>query len=513
MDFVTDRLSDKTIRIFWIFVLSSAVFWTFMPPLIFAFYRPDTAEMMMVGKHWLLASYKHPAMQGWIVEILSNFTGRAEFTPYLASQLAVILTVWCVWKLAREYLTPPLALAAALSLLTYIYFNYESTLYNNRTFMRAFEALAIYWLYCAFQYNKLRYWVGTGAALAAGIYGNFATFLLVLGIVAFMLVDSNARKYWRSPGPYVTTGVCFLLFIPLLVWLFRHDFALISYAQNGLTGCVSFRGHFCWPIRFAGSQILLFFPILIALLPLTGIGWKWNVPHLWGKSTKDRFLTFFILFPFLLTLLISAGNGHKIRGALGCQIWILLPIFILYTAQNLRETPEAVRRSLTVTAGIMILFASLAVGMVHYSPLIQNRSARMHYPAQKIAAEVTRIWNEHYSTPLKYVRGDDWPAMALVFYGSSHPDEYSPLWSDDADFRKHGGVLIWQEKAGKTEFRMQNHFANTDFSYVPETSAPLEEWLAEFPNRIALPSLEFEPETSFPVEKVRVGMALVPPEN
>jgi hypothetical protein len=45
-------------------------------------------EMMVVGQNWVLTTHKHPAFQGWVVEILSQIFYHAEFVPYLAAQIA-----------------------------------------------------------------------------------------------------------------------------------------------------------------------------------------------------------------------------------------------------------------------------------------------------------------------------------------------------------------------------------------------------------------------------------------
>ena len=160
-------------RLSWIlgaFLAVHCCFWALGPWFFLPYYRPDTLEMIMVGKHWLLSTWKHPGMQGWIVEIISQITGEVTIAPYIAAQLAVAIGVWGLWKFAREFLSPTAALAAAVSMLTFIYFNYESLLYNNRTFLRAFEMLAIWWVYCAFKTNRIRYWILTGVIFGAALY-------------------------------------------------------------------------------------------------------------------------------------------------------------------------------------------------------------------------------------------------------------------------------------------------------------------------------------------------------
>ncbi|MBP3694513.1 MAG: glycosyltransferase family 39 protein [Thermoguttaceae bacterium] len=500
-------------RLSWIlgaFLAVHCCFWALGPWFFLPYYLLDTPEMIMVGKHWLLSTWKHPGMQGWIVEIISQITGEVTIAPYIAAQLAVAIGVWGLWKFAREFLSPTAALAAAVSMLTFIYFNYESLLYNNRTFLRAFEMLAIWWVYCAFKTNRIRYWILTGVILGAALYCKLMAFLLIIGIVSFMVVDPEARKYWRTPGPWVTTGICALLFLPFILWLFQNDFAPYKYAMNRAVGSPApWYTHITYPLRFAFSQLGPLLPIFIALLPMTGMPWKWQRKKRSELEMKYRFLRFMLFFPLFAIIVISMVNGSMIRTALGDVIWLFFPVWLLCGLEYVKDTPKALRRVLSITAAEMVLMAAISVSVIHFSPMINGRGSRIHYPGPAIAAEVTKVWESHFDEPLEYVRGDDWPCMAVSLYGKSRPDVYSPLWMTDEEFRKKGGVLLWQLPVNGKCRSIQN-FSNLDFFYTEE-NVPSPDWLAKFPNRIDLPPMEFSPQTRFAVLPEGVGIALVPP--
>ncbi len=496
-------------RIFWIFVSLHALFWAFVPPFFMPYFRTDTVEMLVIGKQWILATDKHPAFPGWAVEILSQIMGNAPFVPYLAAQIAAVTAIWCVWKLGKEFLSPQLALVAALAMLAYVYFGYDSTNYNNRTFMRAFNALATYWTYRAFQTNRKRFWIGVGIALAGGIYSKFTMFLLALTIVSFMFVDSNVRKYWKTSGPYVTIGVCFLLFTPLLFELIQRGFAPFLHAKSSISyGEIS---HWKWGMRFALFQLPIILPVMVMLIPELGVCWKWNWRRVWGQETKDRFLTFMILFPYFLTILIAFVNGRRIRADLGCQIWIFLPVFLLYTAAKVRDDWTAIRCSLRLIGATMAFGAALSFVLIYFAPLFSGEASRRYYPAEELTREVERIWSEHFDTPFLWVRGDDWPCCAVVIKGNS-ANVFSPNWATEEEFRKSGGILLWQITDPSEEMRFHNYFSNNDFFYR-ENREPLTEWLDKFPQKKILEPIELAPNTRFPAKKFKTGIAIVPPEG
>lgn len=497
-------------RIFWFLLSLHFLFWSFAVPIFMPFYRSDTVELTIIGRQWVVATQRHGAFNSWVLEILSQVTGGANFVPYLAAQIAILIAVWSVRQLGKEFLSYRMATLSALSLLVYYFFTYESTNFNNSTFMEAFTPLTLYWVFKAFQTNRMKYWIGTGFALAGGIYCEFSMFLVVLAIVSFMFVNAEARKYWRAPGPYVTTGVCFLLFIPLLIWLFESNFSLFTYAKWSLS-----RGEpscWKWALYFLAGQIPVILPLLLVLVPELGVGWKWNRSHIWGKEIKNQFLTFMIFFPLLFTVCISVINQQRVAPVNGSQIWLILPVFLIHTAAKVRDDFISFRRSLGIIFAGMILWGGIAFISVYYSPVFRGEVSRRYYPGKELAAEVTRLWEEHFQTPVPYLRGDDWPCDAVAIYGKDRPEIFSPLWSSEEDCRKKGCVLLWQIPDKKGRIRTQNHFMNDDF-YYSENQEPAPEWLAKFPDRIELPMIELRYATSFRSEPVFVKIALVPPEG
>jgi len=500
--------------IFWTVVLLHACFWTFAPPYFIPNYRIDTLEMMVIGQHWVLATFKHPAFQGWVVEILSQIFLHAEFVPYLAAQIAVVLSVWGIWKLAQKFLSPQLALIAALAMLSYIYFNFESTLYNNRTFMRAFWILAIYFLYCATENGQKRYWILTGIMLGLGLACKLTTFLLIFTILVYMFADPYARKFWKTPGPYLSTGICFLIFLPFLLWYIKHQFAILEYAHGSIAPVPpTLFDHFRDPIRFASTQLFAIAPILIPLLPFLGFRWKLNWSRI-GGTPESRFLILFIFFPFLIQILIAAYLGGRMRTAHGCPLWVFLPILLLYILQFDAENWKAFHRSLTLVLGNIFLFAIIGVLIFTLGPWINGQGSREHFPGRDLAAAVEAIWEERFQTPLPNVRGDDWPSKNVAVYASSRPEIFSPLWDTEEEFTEEGGILLWMESVSSPgpEGAMTGWFGALDFEYSPETGYP-SEWLKRFPNAEILPSIILPRKTIFQVPPVQIGIAIVPPSN
>lgn len=498
-------------RIFWTAAILHACFWTFAPTLFIANYRLDTLEMMVIGQHWVLSTFKHPAFQGWVVEILSQLFHHAEFVPYLAAQLAVLISVFGIWKLAQKVLPPHLALVAALAMFSYSYFNFDSTIYNNRTFMRTFWILAVYFLFCAVEQKKYRYWILTGLMLGLGLLCKLTLFLLVFSILVYMVWDPHARKFWKTPGPYLSTGICFLIFLPLLIWFVQTSFTNVSYAYSSVAPAApSWFDHLRDPLRFAFSQLFSVLPILIPLIPFLGFIWKLDRSRL-ATNLESRFLLFFVFFPFLLQLSLAGYFGGDMRTALGCHLWVFLPTCLLCILKFDRENVKSFRRSLTLVFFNMFLFALLGILIFTLGPAVSGKGSREHFPGKDLAVAVETIWGNRFSTPLPFVRGDDWPCENVSVYASSRPTVFSEMWSTEKEFAKNGGILLWMESVSSPhpEGAVQGCYGNRDF-YYSETGKP-DDWLKQFPEAERLPSIVLPKKTLFDVPPAKIGIAILPP--
>ncbi|MDR1958598.1 MAG: glycosyltransferase family 39 protein [Planctomycetaceae bacterium] len=514
-DFFSGTSRSGRVLLFGSAVFLHAALWTFLPPRFLANYPIDTMEMMVIGQNRVISTFKHPAFQSWIVEIGSLLFRNAEFVPYLAAQTACLLTVFTVWRLARKILPPRPALLAALTLLSYFYFHYDSTVYNNRTFMRFFWILAVYFFYRALEKNKLRHWILAGAALGAGIYCKFTIFVLVAAILIFMCLEPRAGKYWKTPGPYLSAGVCFLIFLPLLVWLIRNHFPMLGYTLHSIgKPRPGLADHFLSPIRFLANQIPILLILLIPLFPVLGFRWKFDTATLF-RTFDGRFLCAFLGIPLGLQLLVAAGCAGNMRTALGCHLWLILPLLLLYGLKIPAAKERFYARSMKIVFADIFLFLVITVLVTQLAPVLTKKDSRYHFPGRELAQKVNALWSERYRTPLPFVRGDDWPAESVCVYLRPHvkTNVYSDLWSDEEEFRVRGGILLWMsaDPGHAPRHSVTGCFGNKDFRYSPETGQP-DEWLKKFPDAEILPPLELSPRTLVRVPPVKIGVAVVPPK-
>ena len=59
-------------------------------------------------------------------------------------------------------------------------------------------------------------WIGVGIFLGLGMLTKYSTAILACTLLGFGLVHPEARKSWRTAGPYVAILVSLLVFLGLL---------------------------------------------------------------------------------------------------------------------------------------------------------------------------------------------------------------------------------------------------------------------------------------------------------
>ena len=99
-------------HLFWLFALIHVLFWTVVPSL--ARHELDSDSMMHFawGQEWMGSYRLHPPFLPWVVAGFLNTVGTNNWAYNLLTQLNLLAAFYCVWRLAREYLTPGSALAA-----------------------------------------------------------------------------------------------------------------------------------------------------------------------------------------------------------------------------------------------------------------------------------------------------------------------------------------------------------------------------------------------------------------
>ncbi|MCL2304912.1 MAG: glycosyltransferase family 39 protein [Planctomycetaceae bacterium] len=495
---------------FWICATGFCLLWVLLPTFLQPAYRPDVVELQIICKEWVLSTAKHPMLPAWVLEIVNLATNNSFAAPFIAAQLCVLLTLWGVWSFAKTALAPKLALLGTLAIFPYWFFTVESIKFNQNIALLGFWTLAISRLFQAIQKNRLRDWIIVGIALGVAFHAKYSTVFLVVTILLYMTTCSLPRQRWKGIGPYLTTAIAFLIFLPQLIWLYQHDFICFRYAGAGLEmkkGAQLLDFIRC-PLFFLTNQIFYIALPVLVLTPLLGRKWKTQKTESHIQKEARKYLAFMIGVPLGLHLLICLAGRAQLTSDYGAVFWPFFGIFLLLSFQT-TMTPQTEKRSFRFFVFAELAMVALMLFQSVLSPYVTGTARRFHFPMQALGVAAGQIWSEHSTQPCPFTTGDWWiagnaavamkdrPRVLFYWHGIENRNA-SPtgLWANDTDVNEsRGGLVFWEISKETTD--------------VSEEVPDYVRW--RFPNAVVRPEPIILPyTTSAKIPPVHIGVAIIP---
>ena len=451
--------ADATRRMFWGLMALHLFTWTIVPALTQPNAPLDTIEMLYWGHEWQWGYYKHPPLAAWVAELSTFLAPNSIWPTYLASQMCVVGCFAAAWAMARETLEPWPALTAALLLQTCYYYNFTTPELNNNILAKVTWAGSVFFLYKAITGRRWPAWVAAGVCLGLALLSKYDAVVLILALLAFSWLHPQARRCWRSPGPYLTMGVAMALFMPHLYWLMKNDFGPIRYFLTRSEGSQRWFGHLVNPVHFAAAQLMAVGPVLGVLYWL--VQRRWQLRKADEKQAFQRdYLAAALFGPLFLVLLLSLITGAHLRTMWGSAMWTYIAVFLLLTFQmesSPRTQGRLVRLYLILTIGLALIFGARNV----LSPYVLSKPSRVHFPGRPLAEAVADRWQRYHGHPstLPFVAGTWWVAGNVGFYYPGRVSVYADLsqkkspWIDPGQMAARGGVILGSQGIDDASFK------------------------------------------------------------
>ena len=493
---------------FWSVVGVFAVIWVLLPSLFHTGYKSDIIELQFIGPEWVLATRKHPMLPAWILETLNILTCRAFAAPFIATALCTIITLFAVWRLARQVLSERLALIGTFAMLPSWAITVEAVKFNQNSVLLVCWTLTVWTFYNAFQTNKQRWWIAAGLTLGLGLHAKYPMVLLALTILLYSLWVSRFRRYWQETGPWLTILVSFAVFLPHLIWLYHVDFwtTILYAAERQKTISSGISTHFYAPANWiAGQFCLIFVTPLLLLIPCLGLKWKALTPQSAKEKETRQYLLCCMVFPFFVMLLLATVAGINIITAYGYPFWFFLGVYLLLRFQQ-QDNAAVFRQTFCWSASVVLVLIAVFVVRTIDTPLLTAKPRESHYPMRDFGVECDRIWSEKFpGLPCSYISGDWLYAGNAAYTMKDRPHVHfyweniadinalpTGTWSTDEDVNQKGGIILW----------------NASEPNVPD-------WVyRRFPRAEVLPEiLELPYKTSAKIPPLRIGIAIVSPSG
>lgn len=427
------------------FIGCHALCWALAPALLRHNLPLDAIEGSIWG-HQLEWGYdKNPFLNGWLTALATYVGGRSGWAHYLFSQVSVAACMWCVYKVAKEMLSPLDALVALLVLEGTQYFNFHAIDFNDNTLELGLWALSSYFFYQACKKGGGLHWAATGLFAGLGMMAKYYTASLLASMGLLLLCSQHARAQLATKGPYVCFAVFVAILLPHAVWLTSHGFITVSYVFDRASNTPHWANHLVFPLQFSWQQLQAFLPSCL-LYGALFIGKRpFLAPQKHSLAPFDKAYLFWIgLGPFVLTILLSALLGITLRAGWG------MPLLSFWGAAMVALVKPRLSLAKLALFGAFFVafFVALLVG--YGISLVDSKDASSaNFPGQEIANAITEEWQRAYHVPLAYVGGSRWLSGNVEFYSKDRPavfiewDTRRSPWIDIKDLERKGAVFLW----------------------------------------------------------------------
>jgi 4-amino-4-deoxy-L-arabinose transferase-like glycosyltransferase len=444
------------------------VAWTLAPALTQSGLPLDVVEGYMWGREWVIATYKHPAMPSWLLEISRLATGAVGWPAYLVSQLFIAATFVFVYLLGRDLLGPKRAAAGTLLLTGIAFYAWPTTEFNHNVAQMPFWAALPWALWRAAERKSIVWWALAGALAAGGIYAKLTTVLLLITLLGWMLWDRDARKSLATPGLWIGLIVFAALVAPLTQWLVAHDFAPLKYAASRSHGSKEGLHIFLLSlvINLVGMLVLLSIAGLIRPWARARVPASSQDPSL--PPATDRAVRYLIVAttgPLALAVVGALVSGASLNVAWGSSIFSLAGILAIALAS--RHFDDGAFRRIAVCAAVLLTVLPLGYALAVVAwPLRKSAPLRVNWPQAEISKRFSDLWMRETGQPLRIVSGNRWIA-GLV--GVTAPDNPSILsgpdlsaspWITPERLEREGVLVVWNTKGSWVPGHLQSIVAS-----------------------------------------------------
>jgi hypothetical protein len=434
------------VRAFSVFCILHLIVWVILPLLIRSQVLIDSAEGLAWGFQWQLGYYKHPFLAPWITALFVKVFRGVDLPIYLASQLSVIICFWAVWRLARKILPPWQALLSVILLEANTYYNVIALQFNPNILMLPIWALSALVFYNAISSNKMRWWMLTGLCLGLAFNTKYEAPLLAASMFVFMLWNKQSWRLFKSIGPYIAGLVCLVIFLPNIIWLFKHNLLAIRYGYDNLIPTVQ-TGNLIWahvqPVfKFLVSQLGTILPVFFCFFSFYFFSnFSINIKAI--SKSNWKFLISIGLGPLCFALLYSLLTKAELKGYWSYPFYSFFGV-LLVSFLRPAITRNSFKKFLICIGSFQALILVVFTIYIYKSNAYENK-----IPYKTIAKEVTQQWHSRYNRPLPNVLGTR-PTMAYITtYSSDHPTPYFGLnsndspWTNDEKIKEQGGIIVW----------------------------------------------------------------------
>jgi 4-amino-4-deoxy-L-arabinose transferase-like glycosyltransferase len=234
--------------------------------------RTDEAYYWTWSKEYVLSFLDHPPMIAWFIRFGTAIFGDTNLGVRFGGIVAMAVTQLLLADIVRRVTHDTRAIVfAVLMPEAALYYGLLMSKVAPDVALIPFSVAIIWSLVRLAESNDPRWWLAAGLFGGLSLLSKFTVVLMLPAVVAFMLVPDWRFRQLRSPYPWLAALIALLLFSPVLIWNYQHDWASFRFQAVRATAVHEFS------LRTVGDYIglqwglvgFVLFPVVLSGLGFT----------------------------------------------------------------------------------------------------------------------------------------------------------------------------------------------------------------------------------------------------
>jgi len=314
----------------------------------------EEAYYWAYAQHFDIGYLDHPPMVAVLIKLFTLLLGDSELAVRFGAMFCWVIAVVYAYRYCADVCDQETALQSAFIMAVVPGFFMFGLFMTPDAPLIACWSGSLFYLRRALVDLDRRSWIGAGIFLGLGLTSKYSIALLGPAVLAFLVIDRQARHLLIRPFPYGAALLALLVFSPVIVWNMQHEWASFLFqTQNRLEASSEFSSH----------ELLLFILILLSPVGFTAalfffISRRKFIENGTIDNRNYRFAAIMTLVPLLIFFYFSLSKEIKFNWT--CPLWLAALPFMAMTLSRGKSflSARAQYRFLTswrVTAVVLFL--------------------------------------------------------------------------------------------------------------------------------------------------------------